>query len=66
MTLSSLKPVPIFATICAPARFPINNDKSSGIFAAKHNETIARNVSPAPTLSTILSAKAGQLIYSLL
>ena len=54
-------PVPIDATTSDAARFPIKSVKSNGIPAAKHNDVIASNVSPAPILSTTREAKAGQL-----
>ena len=51
--------LPIFSTALAPANEPKNNAKSSGILIFKHKEITANIVSPAPTLSTTLFAKAG-------
>tara|TARA_E500000178_G_C16964541_1_gene727707 strand:- start:46 stop:219 length:174 start_codon:yes stop_codon:yes gene_type:complete len=52
----------MFSTTIAPANELINKDKSSGSFILKQRDIMANIASPAPTLSMILLAKAGQYI----
>ena len=60
MTLNLL---PKFSVMNAAAKEPSNKDTSLDIFF-RHIETTANIASPAPTLSTTLSVKAGHLNVS--
>ena len=54
--------LPMVSTEAAPAKDPNNNERSFGAPILINNDIIDNILSPAPTLSTTLFAKAGHSI----